>query len=103
MNLQVGMLWFDDTPQRPLDQKIGLAIQYYRDKYGTSPNICYVHPSALGKDVPAESRLQIVAAEFILPHHLWIGVVDPEDGPRKNAARQETVAPRPSASPAKPH
>ena len=50
------MLWFDDTPQRALDKKIELAIQYYQDKYGNSPNICYVHPSVLSKDVELPVR-----------------------------------------------
>jgi hypothetical protein len=88
-----------DTPQRPLNQKIELAIQHYQDKYRTSPNICYVHPSALSKDGPAESHLQVIAADFILPHHFWIGVVDPETVQRKDAARHKTVTHRPSASP----
>jgi len=97
MNLQIGMLWFDDTPQRPLGRKIELAMQHYRDKYGSSPNICYVHPDALGNDAPAESRLQIVAAEFILPHHLWIGVTEVE------GEQQKLGVPRLVAPPPKPH
>ncbi len=93
MNLQVGMLWFDDTPQRALDHKIELAIQYYQNKYGTSPNICYVHPSVLANGGSAGSRLQIVAAEFILPYHFWIGVAEPEP------THQKPVAPHLSAPP----
>ena len=96
MNLSVGMLWFDDTPQRPLDDKIELAIQHYQSKYGNSPNICYVHPDILASGA-AGSRLQVVAAEFILPHHFWIGVAEPE------AAHQKIAAPRLSVPPAAPH
>jgi len=97
MHLRIGMLWFDDTPQRPLDQKIDLAIQYYQRKYGHSPNLCCVHPSVLANGGSPTVALQIVAADFILPHHFWIGVAEPDLGPQK------TVAPRLSASPASSH
>jgi hypothetical protein len=97
MNLQIGMLWFDDTPQRPLDHKIELAVQHYRDKYGSDPNVCYVHPSVLRSDGPSASPLQIIAAEFILPHHFWIGVTESEAGQQKTAVLRLAV------SPEKPH
>ena len=96
MKLRVGMLWFDDTPQRPLHDKLELAVQHYQSKYGNSPNICYVHPSVLAGGA-AGSRVQVVAAQFILPHHFWIGVAEPDLGPQK------TAAPRLSASPASSH
>jgi hypothetical protein len=93
MNLRIGMLWFDDTPQRPLDDKIELAVRHYQVKYGSSPNICYVHPSVLAGGRSAGSSLQVVAAEFILQHHFWIGVAEPEGSHQTTVAAHLLVPP----------
>jgi hypothetical protein len=89
--LQIGMLWFDDAPQRTLVAKIALAAQRYQDKYGNVPNVCYVHPSSLA-GAPAQDKgtayeptcmrykdeysIQVLAAHDILPNHLWLGVTE---------------------------
>ncbi len=44
--METGMLWFDDS-NRPLTEKVELAVAYYQDKYEESPNLCAVHPSML--------------------------------------------------------
>jgi len=76
--IQVGMLWFDDSPQRSLDAKIELAAKRYQEKRGRSPNSCYVHPSCLRQGFPPESRIKVVALRDILPHHFWLGVAEEE-------------------------
>lgn len=75
MALRVGMLWFDDDPQRPLAAKVARAAEHYRQKYGQAPNICYVHESALEHEVASQLPLKIVAARDVLRHHLWLGLV----------------------------
>ena len=45
--MKVGLLWYDDDPSLDLAEKIGQAARRYRQKFGTPPNICYVHPSVL--------------------------------------------------------
>jgi hypothetical protein len=45
--MKVGLLWYDDDPGHDLAEKIGRAARRYRQKFGASPNICYVHRSVL--------------------------------------------------------
>ncbi|MCK6540304.1 MAG: hypothetical protein L6Q26_09620 [Anaerolineales bacterium] len=73
--MHTGMLWFDNS-QISLDIKIQKATEYYRKKYGQTPDLCLVHPSML-KDVRLE-RQKITVRPYrpVLPGHLWIGVED---------------------------
>jgi hypothetical protein len=77
--MNTGMLWFDNTPQRPLSAKIEGAAHHYREKYGVSPTLCYVHPSALGHGEHLTCPIRVLSAADILPHHLWIGVGEADD------------------------
>ncbi|MCS7010089.1 MAG: hypothetical protein N2049_10770 [Anaerolineales bacterium] len=76
--MNVGMLWFDNE-KIPLTVKVERAAEYYRRKYGLTPDLCLVHPSML-QGTQAEviqSRLgQVTVRPYrsILPGHLWIGV-----------------------------
>jgi hypothetical protein len=78
--MEVGLLWYDNDPRRALEDKIGLAVRRYRERYGRWPNICYVHPTALNKStdvvmggVEGASTIRVVSAANILLHHLWLG------------------------------
>jgi hypothetical protein len=86
------MLWFDNDPKVNLDGKIARAVDYYHDKYGRKPTVCFVHPSMLrnGKPAaeapdlnspnsPAEKKYAACGVEIrpnpsVLPNHLWIGL-----------------------------
>lgn len=81
--MNTGMLWFDNDKKRDLGAKVSRAAQYYRQKYGQTPNLCYVHPAMFrsngngnGKE---KTRKMVVAgvevrpAPFVLRNHLWIG------------------------------
>ena len=72
--MKQGMLWFDDTPDRPLAAKIERAAKYYREKYGGPPNTCFVHPSCLPSNGVPDKPIKLLGARDILPHHFWIGV-----------------------------
>ena len=74
--MKVGMLWFDDTPNRPLAAKIDRAIKHYRIKYGSSPNVCYVHPCSLQETESPGPPIKVVGVRDVLPHHFWLGVRD---------------------------
>jgi len=71
--MQVGMLWFDNTPRRSFDDKIERGVRYYRSKYGHLPNICYVHPASLQQS-EIERSIRVATAPSMLPHHFWFGV-----------------------------
>jgi len=73
--IQEGLLWFDDSPTRATADKIGNAVARYRQKYGHSPDVCYVHPTCLAVDnASMVGGVQVVAAKSVLPCHFWLGV-----------------------------
>ncbi len=75
-----GMLWFDNNKQTTLTSKIEEAAQYYRKKYGQSPDICFVHPQMIGGDEQAApAKLEVKPSPMILLHHFWIGNKDNKD------------------------
>lgn len=75
MSLRMGMLWFDDTPNRPLAEKITRAAQYYQAKYGRAPDTCYISQSDQEdlSDADAPPGLGIRPMPDVLPHHFWLG------------------------------
>jgi hypothetical protein len=70
-----GMLWFDNDQNTTLSSKIERAAQYYKNKYGQTPDVCFVHPkmienAAKGKEIP---KVEVKASDTILLYHFWIG------------------------------
>ena len=82
--MHVGMLWFDNTPNLTLKNRIEKAVDYYRRKYHREPNLCLIHPNLIGKDQPdldqlisnGMDSLTIRPYRPVLPGHLWIGIED---------------------------
>jgi hypothetical protein len=90
--MDIGMLWFDNDPKSGLTIKIERAADYYRTKYGRSPNLCFVHPSMVKVEVASpetaiqvpESKdetsalksggVEVRTSRSVLPNHFWIGV-----------------------------
>jgi hypothetical protein len=77
--MEIGMLWFDNDPKKPLAEKVERAADYYRQKYGLVPDLCLVHPSMLVEPRPEfvegrSGKVAVRANRAILPGHLWIGV-----------------------------
>ncbi len=79
--MKVGLLWFDDDPQRDIEEKVRLAARRYREKFGRAANTCYVNPISLegnghSKEGFRCGRIKVIASQRILPHHFWLGVSD---------------------------
>lgn len=86
--MNVGMLWFDNNPKTKLEDKIERAAIYYREKYGNTPTVCFVHPSMINgeKAIPENGEasleiplqinrgLELRPNRSVLPNHFWIGV-----------------------------
>jgi hypothetical protein len=73
----MGMLWFDNDPKMDLQGKIKRAAEYYRNKYGQTPNLCFVHPCMLTPEYGSETRmagLMIRLNNAVRPNHFWIGI-----------------------------
>ena len=75
--MKVGMLWWDGNKQRPFAEKVLRAADYYREKYGIPPTLCYVHADAkYGKT--AVEKIMISRSSAIMPNHFWLGTPSEE-------------------------
>ena len=72
--MNTGMLWYDNNPKTDLDSKIIRASDYYTNKYGTKPNLCFIHPSMLKERIKHSSGIEIRTSKQVLPYHFWLGV-----------------------------
>jgi hypothetical protein len=77
--MNIGMMWFDNDPKTSLDTKVLKAADFYRHKYGRSPDLCMVNPANLAKTNPQSEpmlagRILIQPLRSVMPGHLWIGV-----------------------------
>jgi hypothetical protein len=72
--MNTGMLWFDNDPKLNLLSKIEKATTYYKQKYGITPTICYLHPSMINKEPTQSNWIDIRPNQLVLPNHLWIGL-----------------------------
>lgn len=73
MTMKVGMLWLDADKKRPFVEKVKLAANYYREKYGRMPELCVVNAKTGGWQ-PAVGKIEIQTAPTILPSHFWLGM-----------------------------
>ena len=76
--MDIGMLWFDPDTSREVEKRIARAADFYHEKYGRSPNLCYVHPSLAKGALPRQvAQIQVRTSVSVLPDHFWLGVHDP--------------------------
>lgn len=69
----LGMMWFDNDKEKPIEQKVREAKIRYERRYGIVPNVCYVSES-VPREVKTEVELR--RAQYILPWHFWIGLAE---------------------------
>ena len=75
--METGLLWYDDS-KVDFASKVREAAQRYREKFGKSPDRCYVNPASLpakGDEVSLKG-IKVLASPTIQPHHFWVGVGD---------------------------
>jgi hypothetical protein len=77
--MHTGMLWFDNS-QTALNVKIQKVVDYYKKKYGRSPDLCLVHPSMLNANQRQFEidKLTVRTYRPALPGHIWVGISDKE-------------------------
>jgi len=68
----IGMLWFDNS-ESELAVKIERAAEYYREKYGKRPNLCFVHPSMEPPDRRVDG-IEVRGTRAVMPNHFLVGV-----------------------------
>lgn len=72
--MKIGMLWYDNDTQGDLTIRIERAIAYYREKYGDTPNLCFVHPCMLEEKKLNGVTIEVRTTRSVLPNHFWLGV-----------------------------
>ena len=82
--MNIGMLWFDNDPKTEFTSKVERAADYYRNKYGRQPTLCFVHPSMIGSTLAGNGNgdgaslraagVEVRPTRSVLPNHFWIGV-----------------------------
>ena len=72
--MKQALLWYDDDPNTTLDEKVQRATKRHKQKYGTTPNFCYVHPSALADGPQQVNCVRVASLPTVLHGHFWIGV-----------------------------
>jgi len=75
--MQTGLLWYDGDPNRGLAAKIEDAARRYREKFGQTPDTCYISNRAV-TDAGMQQALsglavRVVPSTTIRPHHFWVG------------------------------
>lgn len=79
--MQLGLLWFDSDPAKGITAKATDAARRYQERFGVSPNTCYVNRAALVSGelvvtLPSskDAVLRLLPAANIQPNHFWVGV-----------------------------
>lgn len=71
--MQIGMLWLDDDQKRTLEEKVRRAANYYREKYGQAPTLCFVNRQMINDDVQV-GKIEVRPVRNIMPSHFWLGI-----------------------------
>ena len=71
--MNIGMLWLDADKSRSFDEKVKLAVEYYKNKHGRLPELCIVNTEML-TDQKKVGRVQVIPQKTILPNHFWLGM-----------------------------
>lgn len=71
--MNVGMLWLDDDRGRPLEEKVRRAADYYREKYGRLPELCFVNAKMSGAETRV-GKIVVKPVKTVLPYHFWLGM-----------------------------
>ena len=81
--MKEGLLWYDDSPGHDLSEKIKRAAQKYKQKFGTVPDVCYVHSSALNGKAQKVGGIRVSSRPTMLRHHFWVGQEKKQHSRRK--------------------
>jgi hypothetical protein len=91
--VEIGLLWFDDSKKKTLEEKVDEAKAAYCAKSrfaGKTPDTCFVHPSMLPEGQKSVQMNGVrIAARFTIPaYHLLIGVESENGRGRKKKCRR---------------
>ena len=82
-----GLLWYDDTSGRLLEDKVSRAAAHYQRKFGQPPTLCFVHPSAKNGTDQVEG-VQVETLKTVGPNYLWIGIGEVSREQKRQAGKR---------------
>jgi hypothetical protein len=71
--VDIGLLWYDDDKKADLDSKVRRAAEFYNNKHGAMPNICYVNMGATASPIWVDN-IRVRPVINVLVNHFWIGM-----------------------------
>lgn len=71
-----GMMWLDVDKKRPLSEKVERAADYYKNKYGKKPTLCYVNDAMIEEETKV-GKISVRPVQNIMQHHFWLGQSEP--------------------------
>ena len=72
--MREGLLWFDNDPNRQLNDKVKQAAARYKNKLHRKPTVCYMNADEFDSKISKVGGIDLKPANHILPHHYWVGV-----------------------------
>lgn len=72
--MKTGMLWLDADARRTFDEKVQRAVDYYRQKYGATPDLCLVNTATFAEEEKSIGPVKVQRTRSVLPHHFWVGI-----------------------------
>jgi hypothetical protein len=72
--MKSGMLWLDADARRTFEEKVQRAVDYYREKYGTTPDLCLVNTASFTEEEKSVGKVIVQCTRTVLPHHFWVGL-----------------------------
>ena len=70
--MKQGMLWYDNQDGKKLNERIEQAVRYFTQKYGRSPEQCFVHPIMITEDNKTDLPVKVISDEKVLINHIWL-------------------------------
>lgn len=70
--MKEGMLWYNGQHGKNISESIASAIDFFMNKYGSKPQICYLNPEHLDKSLNLTNNVKIVSSERVIMNHIWL-------------------------------
>lgn len=70
--MKQGMLWYDNFSDQKFPERIRRAVDYFNEKYGKTPELCFVHPDMINGENRNDLPVKIVPDKKVLHNHIWI-------------------------------
>ena len=67
-----GMLWYDNNTKLNIEKRVMKAVEFFIEKYGYTPQCCFVHPDMADEPMKINNNIKIVPNERILKNHIWL-------------------------------